>query len=268
MRHRIVTRWSTSPARSCRHIESESRLVEVGPRTRWVCEAGGYARSPQSTLGCEQMSSAGEVITLSLPLSARHASTVRVVAASLAADCGFNIDEIDDLRLGINEAVSIMTDIDAPPQARLLVEFEVQALDHRRRRPPLRGRRARSAPSRSTSSPAASSAWSSTHSRSPTARSCCGSRPRRRRRPRSDGRSRRRRVVRRVPTEPAAQCQEQDRRTSPRPRGAHRASVQSVDDRRRRPPAGGDDGARQGRRSVRPDDRERVLGVCRAHDRG
>jgi hypothetical protein len=72
------------------------------------------------------MSSAGELIALDLPLSARHASTVRVVAASLAADCGFNIDEIDDLRLGINEAVSIMTDIDAPSQARLFVEFTVQ----------------------------------------------------------------------------------------------------------------------------------------------
>jgi hypothetical protein len=72
------------------------------------------------------MPSAGESITLNLPLTARHASTVRVVAASLAADCGFSIDEIDDLRLGINEAVSIVTDIDAPPQARLLVEFEVR----------------------------------------------------------------------------------------------------------------------------------------------
>ena len=72
------------------------------------------------------MSSVGEMITLNLPLTARHASTVRVVAASLAADSGFNIDEIDDLRLGINEAVSIMTDIDAPPQARLIVEFEVR----------------------------------------------------------------------------------------------------------------------------------------------
>ena len=72
------------------------------------------------------MSSAGENITLNLPLTARHASTVRVVAASLAADSGFNIDEIDDLRLGINEAVSIMTDVDAPAQARLLVEFSVR----------------------------------------------------------------------------------------------------------------------------------------------
>ena len=72
------------------------------------------------------MSSAGETITLDLPLTARHASTVRVVAASLAADCGFNIDEIDDLRLGINEAVSIVTDIDASLEARLIVEFEVR----------------------------------------------------------------------------------------------------------------------------------------------
>ena len=72
------------------------------------------------------MSIADELIALDLPLSARHASTVRVVAASLAADCGFNIDEIDDLRLGINEAVSIMTDVDAPAEARLFVEFEVR----------------------------------------------------------------------------------------------------------------------------------------------
>ena len=72
------------------------------------------------------MSSAGEWITLELPLTAQHASTVRAAAASLAADCGFNIDDIDDLRLGINEAVTIMTDVDAPLHARLVVEFKVR----------------------------------------------------------------------------------------------------------------------------------------------
>jgi hypothetical protein len=72
------------------------------------------------------MSSAGEWITLELPLTAQRASTVRAVAASLAADCGFNIDDIDDLRLGINEAVTIMTDVDAPLHARLVVEFKVR----------------------------------------------------------------------------------------------------------------------------------------------
>jgi hypothetical protein len=72
------------------------------------------------------MPPADEVISLDLPLTARHASTVRVVAASLAADSGFTIDEIEDLRLGINEAVSIMTDLDAPADARLLVDFVVR----------------------------------------------------------------------------------------------------------------------------------------------
>ena len=72
------------------------------------------------------MSSAGESITLDLPLMAQRVSTVRAVAASLAADCGFNIDDIDDLRLGINEAVTIMTDVDAPLHARLVVEFKVR----------------------------------------------------------------------------------------------------------------------------------------------
>jgi hypothetical protein len=109
-----------------RNVTSSARwMAQVdGPGSRR--RTHGYARSPASTLGCGRMSTSGETITLNLPLTARHASTVRVVAASLAADCGFNIDEIDDLRLGINEAVSIMTDVDAPTQARLLVEFAVR----------------------------------------------------------------------------------------------------------------------------------------------
>lgn len=51
-----------------------------------------------------------ERIELRLPLAARHAATARVVAASLAADAGFSIDEIDDVRLGLNEAVAVLTD--------------------------------------------------------------------------------------------------------------------------------------------------------------
>ena len=37
-----------------------------------------------------------DVVRLDLPLHHRHASTVRVVAASLAADLGFSVDEIED----------------------------------------------------------------------------------------------------------------------------------------------------------------------------
>jgi serine/threonine-protein kinase RsbW len=65
-------------------------------------------------------------VSLTMPLDVRHASTARMVAASLAADAGFSVDEIDDLRLGINEVVSVLADeASADSQARLSVEFTV-----------------------------------------------------------------------------------------------------------------------------------------------
>jgi serine/threonine-protein kinase RsbW len=66
-----------------------------------------------------------EVVELDLPLAHRHASTVRVVAASLGADAGLTIDEIEDLRLGVNEAVSVLADVDVNSGARLRVRFEI-----------------------------------------------------------------------------------------------------------------------------------------------
>ncbi len=66
-----------------------------------------------------------EFVELDLPLQHRHASTVRVVAASLGADAGLTVDEIEDLRLGVNEAVSVLADVDAVDGARLRVRFEI-----------------------------------------------------------------------------------------------------------------------------------------------
>jgi serine/threonine-protein kinase RsbW len=69
-----------------------------------------------------------QTVTLTLPLDVRHASTARMVAASLAADAGFSVDEIDDLRLGINEVVSVLADDDVTdPSTRLAIEFHVTA---------------------------------------------------------------------------------------------------------------------------------------------
>jgi serine/threonine-protein kinase RsbW len=68
-----------------------------------------------------------EIVELDLPLSTRYASTARVVAASLAADAGFTVEEIDDLRIGLNEAVSLVADVDpaADPEARLRLRFDI-----------------------------------------------------------------------------------------------------------------------------------------------
>ncbi len=68
---------------------------------------------------------------LDLPLSARYATTVRAVAASMASTISMSIDDIDDLRLGVNEAISVLTDLDddAPTTGRLHVRFDLAA-DH------------------------------------------------------------------------------------------------------------------------------------------
>lgn len=65
-----------------------------------------------------------EHVDLEIPLHTRHASTVRAVAAAVCADLGFSVDAIDDLRLGVNEAVSVLSDVDDVTGARLRVTFE------------------------------------------------------------------------------------------------------------------------------------------------
>lgn len=48
-----------------------------------------------------------ESIELVVPLHPRYYSTVRVVAAAAGAELGLDVDEIDDLRLGVDEALSL-----------------------------------------------------------------------------------------------------------------------------------------------------------------
>ena len=43
-----------------------------------------------------------------VPLVPRYASTLRTTAASLGADAGFSIDEIDDFKLALTEAFSLL----------------------------------------------------------------------------------------------------------------------------------------------------------------
>ena len=45
-----------------------------------------------------------------VPLSTRYASTLRMIAASLGADAGFTVDEIDDVRLALDEIFSMLAE--------------------------------------------------------------------------------------------------------------------------------------------------------------
>ena len=51
-----------------------------------------------------------EPVRLSIPSDPRFLSAARVVAASLGAESGLSVDDLEDLRLGVNELVSCLMD--------------------------------------------------------------------------------------------------------------------------------------------------------------
>jgi serine/threonine-protein kinase RsbW len=57
--------------------------------------------------------SADNAVEVILPLDTHYIATLRLLTASIAADAGFSVDEIDDVRLAISEVWSIMADGDA-----------------------------------------------------------------------------------------------------------------------------------------------------------
>lgn len=70
-------------------------------------------------------------IDVILPLQARYASTLRVIAAALGADAGFSVDEIDDLRLGLNEVFSLLAEGDGPGRVRVTFRLGTGELESR-----------------------------------------------------------------------------------------------------------------------------------------
>jgi serine/threonine-protein kinase RsbW len=50
----------------------------------------------------------GDVVQMSVPADVAYVSTLRLTAAGLAARCDLTIDEIEDLRLAVDEACSLL----------------------------------------------------------------------------------------------------------------------------------------------------------------
>jgi anti-sigma regulatory factor (Ser/Thr protein kinase) len=61
-------------------------------------------------------------VRLNLPASTRFVSSARVVAASMGAEVGLDVDDLDDLRLGVDELLSTLVD-GADAAARVSIEF-------------------------------------------------------------------------------------------------------------------------------------------------
>ncbi|MGF1597955.1 MAG: hypothetical protein ACFCVK_13645 [Acidimicrobiales bacterium] len=49
-----------------------------------------------------------EEIQMVVPAAGRHVKAVRLVAATLAADLGFDVEELEDVRVGVSELCSLL----------------------------------------------------------------------------------------------------------------------------------------------------------------
>ena len=65
-----------------------------------------------------EMASNDDGVDVIVPLSSRYASTLRTMTASFGADTGFSVDEIDDFKLALTEAFSMLVTRHAGRRAR------------------------------------------------------------------------------------------------------------------------------------------------------
>lgn len=68
-------------------------------------------------------------IELRVPARLDAASTVRLVAASLAADAGFTVDDVEDVRLAINEVFTCAVVGNSSRSGTVVVRFDIGPSD-------------------------------------------------------------------------------------------------------------------------------------------
>lgn len=56
------------------------------------------------------MTISDDAVEIGVPLRAEHASTLRVIVASLGSDLNMSVDEIDDVKLAVSEVFTLMCD--------------------------------------------------------------------------------------------------------------------------------------------------------------
>lgn len=72
-----------------------------------------------------EMTDNDDVVDLIVPLESRYASTLRTLTASFGVETGFSVDEIDDFKLALTEAFSMLVINHQGKRAR--VSFSVAA---------------------------------------------------------------------------------------------------------------------------------------------
>jgi len=67
-----------------------------------------------------------DLVVLTLPASSAYLSVLRTVTAGLAARLDFTLDEIEDLRIAVDEACAMLL-ADAAPEAELSCRFQLES---------------------------------------------------------------------------------------------------------------------------------------------
>jgi serine/threonine-protein kinase RsbW len=65
-----------------------------------------------------------DVVEVGVPLDSEFASLLRVTVASVAADRGFTVDEIDDLRLAVSEVFGALAAVPGPDRCVMQLSIE------------------------------------------------------------------------------------------------------------------------------------------------
>jgi serine/threonine-protein kinase RsbW len=68
----------------------------------------------------------GDVVEVRVPADGAYVATLRLTSASLAARCDLTIDDIEDLRLAVDEACALLLP-HAQPGSAMLARFELAA---------------------------------------------------------------------------------------------------------------------------------------------
>ena len=71
-------------------------------------------------------STAADVVSMTVPADVAYVSTLRLAAASLAARCDLTVDDIEDLRLPVDEACALLLP-HATPGSAIAAHFELSS---------------------------------------------------------------------------------------------------------------------------------------------
>lgn len=72
-----------------------------------------------------RLDTGGALVELVVPARPRFLATVRLVAASVASDLGFSVDDLDELRIAIDEALTLLMAAQ-PPGATVRLTFTAE----------------------------------------------------------------------------------------------------------------------------------------------